>query len=134
MIVIDASALAKFILREEGWEELIEFLKSGTVSVDHVAKEVANAIWRRSVREKLNVKEVWRMFQALKEILNKNVVMEGELRYLNEAFKIAVEHRVTVYDGLYISQAKKLRLKLLTSDSKQAQVAKAVGVEVSELK
>jgi len=116
VIVIDASALAKFVLREEGWEELVEFLRRGTISVDHIAKEVANAVWKRGVREGLRVEDVQRMFQALREILNKNVVIEDELKYLDEALAIALKYKITVYDGLYISQAKKLGLKLLTTD------------------
>jgi len=44
VIVIDASALAKFILREENWEKVYEILSTEVVSVDHVVKEVANTI------------------------------------------------------------------------------------------
>jgi predicted nucleic acid-binding protein len=44
VIVIDASILAKFVLREENWEKVYEILSKETISVDHVVKEVANTM------------------------------------------------------------------------------------------
>lgn len=44
MNVIDASSLAKYVLREKGWCEVRKVLEEESVSVDHVLKEVANAI------------------------------------------------------------------------------------------
>ncbi len=45
MIVVDASALAKYILREEGWEKVYTLLASDyVVTVDHALKEVLNAV------------------------------------------------------------------------------------------
>jgi predicted nucleic acid-binding protein len=44
VIVVDASALAKYVLKEEGWREIRKVLEGGAVSVDHVVKEVSNAI------------------------------------------------------------------------------------------
>jgi predicted nucleic acid-binding protein len=48
VIVIDASALAKFILREEGWERVYRILSTRVISVDHIVKEVTNTIWLES--------------------------------------------------------------------------------------
>jgi predicted nucleic acid-binding protein len=45
VIVIDASALVAFFLREDGWETLKPYVKTG-FSVDHVVKEFYNAVWR----------------------------------------------------------------------------------------
>ncbi|MEM4972011.1 MAG: hypothetical protein QXE01_12260 [Sulfolobales archaeon] len=45
MIVVDASALIAFILREEGWEKLANFMIQ-TITVDHAVKEFYNAIWK----------------------------------------------------------------------------------------
>ena len=43
---------------------------------------------------------------------------------------MAVKEKLTVYDTLFISLAKKNKLPLLTSDTKQAKAAKEEGVEV----
>ena len=44
MIVIGASALAKHLLREEGWGNIEEYLVRAVYSVDLIVKEVINAI------------------------------------------------------------------------------------------
>lgn len=51
MIVIDASALSKYVLKEEGWEEVRRFVRERRplYSVDHVLKECFNAIWKRAL-------------------------------------------------------------------------------------
>jgi predicted nucleic acid-binding protein len=37
VIVVDASAVIAFLLREEGWEALVPYMKQ-TMSIDHVVK------------------------------------------------------------------------------------------------
>ena len=128
MIVIDASALAKFILKEERWERVADFLKAGTISVDHVMKETVNAIWKRLIRGEISLEDARSMFEAMKEILGKAVVIENEMNYIDEAFEISIKHNITIYDSLYIALAKKKKLELLTSDEIQTQTASLEGV------
>jgi len=128
VIVIDASALAKFILKEEGWERVADFLKAGTISVDHVMKETVNAIWKRLIQREISFEDAKSMFEAMKEILSKAVVIENEMNYIDEAFEISIKRNITIYDSLYIALAKKKKLELLTSDEIQAQTASLEGV------
>jgi predicted nucleic acid-binding protein len=121
-MVIDASILVKFILKEEGWNKIADFLKAGTISVDLVIKETVNAIWKRVMRKEISLEEAKSMFEAVKEILNKAVIIENEMDYIDEAFEISIRRNMTVYDSLYIALAKK-KLELLTADEIQAQVA-----------
>jgi predicted nucleic acid-binding protein len=123
VIVIDASVLVKFILKEEGWNKIADFLKAGTISVDLVIKETVNAIWKRVMRKEISLEEAKSMFEAMKEILNKAVIIENEMDYIDEAFEISIRRNITVYDSLYIALAKKKKLELLTADEMQAQVA-----------
>lgn len=132
MNVIDASSLAKYVLREDGWGEVRKVLEGETISVDHVVKEVANAIWKKSIMLGLElVKVAWKRFEALCELVEGNVIiLDNELKYINEAYRIALEKHITVYDALYIAQALKLKATLVTSDKKQAQISKELGVKV----
>jgi predicted nucleic acid-binding protein len=123
VIVIDASVLVKFILKEEGWNKIADFLKAGTISVDLVIKETVNAIWKRVMRKEISLEDAKRMFEAMKGILNKAVIIENEMDHIDEAFKISIKQNITVYDSLYIALAKKKKLELLTADEMQAQVA-----------
>jgi len=134
VIVIDASALTKFILKEEGWEEVISYLKAGTVSVDLVVKEVANAIWKTFKQEVISIEEAKTILKALKEIVEKVIKIEEELNYVDEAIKIAFSRNITIYDSLYIAMAKIKGLNLLTIDETQANVAKAENITAIILK
>ena len=57
-------------------------------------------------------------------------MLENELKYLDLAFRIATENRVTVYDSIYVAQAQEFRALLLTSDRRQAEVAEILGLTV----
>jgi len=129
VIVVDASALAKYVLKEEGWREIRKLLEGGAVSVDHVVKEVSNAIWRKYAVLRLEDAEVAiRRYELLVELVRSGVVvLENELKYLEKTFRIAIENGVTVYDALYIAQALELGARLLTSDRRQADVAARLG-------
>lgn len=132
MIVVDASALAKYILKEHNWRNIRKVLEEEAISLDHVVKEVANAIWKRSVVLNQEPPDVARTrLQLLKRLVNEAVVgIENELEYLDKAFEIAVENGITVYDALYIAQAIAHNAELLTSDKKQAEGAKRLGLKV----
>jgi len=128
VIVVDASALSAFILREEGWEELARYMVR-SLSVDHVVKEVANTIWKAScVRKVLTVNEALKAFKILLMMVGKNLVLHSELKYLSMAMNISLKHSITIYDSLYIAQAIMENTSLLTLDEKQRRVAKALGV------
>jgi predicted nucleic acid-binding protein len=129
VIVIDASTLAKFILKEEGWEEVAEQLKAGTLSLDLVVKEVANAVWKRFRQGAVSREEAKSMLNALKEIQERAIKIEEELTYLDGAAEIAFDRDITIYDSLYIALAKQKGLKLLTADETQASVATAENVD-----
>lgn len=132
MIVVDASALAKYVLREDNWELVADAMKARTVSLDHVVKEVANAIWRRAFVLRAEPAEVAaRRYRILRKLVERGIVeLEDELAYVDEAFSIALRTGLTVYDALYVAQAARRGAALLTSDEKQARVARELGLQV----
>ena len=132
MIVIDASALAAYLLREEGFEEIREYLRRGVISVGLALKEVSNAVltaWRRG---RISTEHAEAALKALFILLGANVVVESyaQDRLLAEAFGIAMRHRITIYDALYIALAKERRASLLTRDGRQRDAAERDGVSV----
>jgi len=128
VIAIDASVLAKFLLKEEGWLEVAEHLKAGVVSIDQIAKEAASAVLKRHRAGGTSQEQVKVMLKALKGLLAGAIKMEGELAYLDEAIAISLRRNANIYDSLYIALAKRLGLRLLTSDERQARVAASEGV------
>ena len=108
MIVIDASSLAKFILKEEGWSEVKGYLTKGVFSIDHSLL----------------------LYSQIKRLITERIIiLEPEYRYIDKALDIALKCKMTIYDSLYIAQALRYG-ELLTSDKRQAQVAEKFGVKV----
>jgi len=130
VIVVDASALAAFILREEGWRRLAKYL-ADAIAPDHVVKEVANAVWRAArLRGLLSEEEAWRAYALLHRMIGKNLVLEPKLKYLDKALEISMARRVTVYDAIYLALALEKELPLLTLDEEQRRAAEALGIRV----
>lgn len=98
MIVVDASALTAFILKEPGWEALSKYLTYST-SVDHVVKEVSNAIWKaHKVRNLIGKDIAIKLYRILKSMINTNVILEPEEVFMDKVFEIALETGLTLYD------------------------------------
>ena len=134
MIVIDASSLAKYIVKEEGWTEVEKYLIGEEVhSVDLIVKEVLNVIWKYSTILKVFPMDVAiEKYTILKGLVDEGVIILSDERpYLEKAFNIATRMRITIYDALYIAQAIELRTRLLTSDESQMNAARNLGLEVT---
>ncbi|MDN5319817.1 MAG: hypothetical protein PWP49_237 [Thermococcaceae archaeon] len=129
MIVIDASSLAKYILREENWERVRESLLNEPYSLTLALAEVSNAIWKHHVLYKvISNREAEIMIEALKKLKEDVVIFEPFEEYLKDAMEIAVSEKIPVYDALYLAQAKKYG-SLLTSDEKQWEIAKKLEIK-----
>ncbi|MEM4514334.1 MAG: type II toxin-antitoxin system VapC family toxin [Ignisphaera sp.] len=131
MIVIDASSLAKYVLKEPNWGEVEAMLALGSFSIDYVVKEVSNAIWKYYTKfKKIDKGLALKLLEVLLMLVNEKViVLESQDKYLKRAFELSLEYSVPVYDTLYVAQAEKLEAKLLTSDRTQVYVAQSIGVE-----
>ncbi len=132
MIVVDASVIASYVLKEEGWERLDEVMLRGT-TLDYAMKEVANAIWKYcKIRGEIDEVAAELAYNALKILMGDVLTVKSQEEYLDEAFQIALRHKVTVYDSLYLAMALKEKLPIITFDRKQAKVAKEMGLSVCE--
>ncbi|AEH25431.1 type II toxin-antitoxin system VapC family toxin [Pyrococcus yayanosii] len=129
MIVIDASSLAKYILREENWKKVREYLLDDPYSLTLALAEVSNAIWKHYVLYKvISNKEAGIMLEALKKLKEDVVIFEPFEDYLEDGMKISISENIPIYDALYLVQAKKYG-SLLTSDEKQWKIAKKLGIK-----
>ncbi|USS41037.1 type II toxin-antitoxin system VapC family toxin [Thermococcus aggregans] len=129
MIAIDASSLAKYILREKNWKEVRGYLLNDPHSLTLALAEVSNAIWKHHVLYGVvSDKEAEIMFKALKRLKEDVVIFEPFESYLEDAMRISIKERIPIYDALYLSQAKKYD-SLLTSDERQWEIAKKLGIK-----
>ena len=128
MVVVDSSALIAFFLREEGWRSIAKYMIQ-TISVDLALKEFYNALWKSvNIRKHISLDDVAKILNLFQSYIEKNMLIEPEIKYLNKAFKIALDHNITVYDALYVAQALQHGKPLLTLDQKQREVARKLGI------
>ena len=129
--VIDSSALAKLLLKEEGWKRVEEIIVEKPFTLDLAIKEVANAIWRRVVL--LHDIDIEKVLTLLNHFLELKKVLRVELQdqYIVQAFTIALENNIAVYDALFIAQAMIKKATLITSDKRQFDIAQKLGVEAT---
>ncbi len=129
--VIDSSTLAKFLLKEGGWERVKGILARRPYTLDLAIEEVANAIWRRvTLIGDVSLEKALAILGDLLELKRIALRVEPQDPYLSQVLKIAVENRVTVYDSLFIAQAIAKKATLITSDERQGRVAERLNLEV----
>ena len=134
MIVIDASSLIKFLLKEERWNEVEEYLNKEIVSVDFILLEATNAIWKEHIlRKKIDKEQASKIFENLQKIKEGVITIEQSMDYLKTGYDIATAQKTTVYDAVYIAQAKKSG-SLLTSDRVQREIAERLDVKTIFIK
>lgn len=129
MIVIDASSLAKYILREDNWKKIREYLEDEVYSLNLALVEISNAIWKHHVLYgRISREEALVAFEAVK-ILKDIVIFESFENHLDNAMEISNDNKIPIYDALYISQAHK-HGKIITSDKLQRDIADKMEIEV----
>lgn len=69
--------------------------------------------------------------QMVKLIREEVIMLEPGEKYLQEALKIAMDYDISIYDSLFLAQARNLKAELITSDKRQGDVAREIGVEVA---
>jgi predicted nucleic acid-binding protein len=128
--VIDASAIAKYVLREKNWEQVRDYLVAEPRSLDLALAEVANAIWKHQViYRKISSREASLLHEALQKLGADVLVLESFVGYLRGATEIAVEEKLTIYDALYLVQAQKYG-NFVTSDAPQRKIAMKLELDV----
>lgn len=128
MRVIDSSALVKYFSREDGWERVREIILDGVTTIDLTIKEVANALWKKISKNEIKREVAEKILASL--VNDEPFPIKRQDRYLLEAFELATEWNITIYDALFIEMAREESLELVTSDAKQAEVAKRLGLNV----
>ena len=129
MIVIDASTIAKYVLREAHWEQVRDYLAGQPCSLDIVLAEVANAIWKHHVfYRKISDREASLLHDALQKMGADVLILESFIGYLRAAAEIAVKEKLSIYDALYLAQAQRYG-HFVTSDDTQRKIALKLGLD-----
>ncbi len=106
MITLDASFLVKLILEENGSDKARELVRSWAGSgerlatIDLALPEALNTIWKHS--RKIGDLDMGNACEAMEDLLKiwSSLKIYSSEEYAGEAFKLAIEENITVYDSL----------------------------------
>lgn len=119
----------KYFSKEKGWEVVERvFLQGDLMTLDLALKEVANALWKKVLREEMTLEDSLKLINTLKEGVIVEIVPGNA--YLEEGFRITVRQKSSIYDSLFIALAKSVGGKLITSDLMQRNAGINEGIEV----
>jgi predicted nucleic acid-binding protein len=118
ILVVDSSVVVKWFVLEEHsveacrWQTGPDEFHVPAVFLDI---EVANILWKKLQRNLLTLPEASKIVAELPLL---PFVRHDESQLLAAAFDIAVTHRRSVYDSLYLALAERLDGQMLTADQR----------------
>ncbi|MEL9941136.1 MAG: type II toxin-antitoxin system VapC family toxin [Ignisphaera sp.] len=130
-IVLDASAVVKWFVREDEFEEMkrVRDLIVGSKVRAYIPAllfiEVSNAL---RYTEGLTPEDIIKAIGALQK-LGLEVVNDSEL--LEDAIRIAFEKEITVYDSIYLSLAKRVGGVVITYDREMLNKSGGIAMKAS---
>jgi predicted nucleic acid-binding protein len=122
--VVDASVAAKWLLPEQHTAQAERLLGSGAslLAPDLVYAEVANVFWKRVVRGEVTEDAAE---EALSLLLRMDLAVTTAANLAPQAFVVACELRLTVYDSLYVALALERNAPLVTADRRLCSALRA---------
>jgi predicted nucleic acid-binding protein len=124
--VVDASVAVKWCLPREHEdlalqaEELLVSYRAGTeifLVPDLFWLEVANALWKAVWKQKIDSEVAARSLKVVRDL---NIPTISSVDLVPRALRLAVEHRRTVYDSIYVALALHAKANLITADERLA--------------
>ncbi len=133
--IVDASIIADFLLPgnyTSNAETLIELLDDTTTLLvpEFCLVECTNALWKRVQRREISQQDATNLADDL-ELLPLTLVAVKTL--LLRALQIGLQHKLAIYDSVYIALAERHNLPLITADVRQAAAAQQVGVTLKPI-
>ncbi|HYK02840.1 MAG TPA: type II toxin-antitoxin system VapC family toxin [Thermoanaerobaculia bacterium] len=117
VVVVDASVVIKWFVRENGTEAALRLFDSGHqfVAPDLLFAEVANSIWKKTLRGELTATDSHQLIADIERIAVETI----QCRELaTDAHALALITSRSVYDSMYVALAIRLETRLITADER----------------
>lgn len=115
--VLDSSVIAAVFFRDEASaraEKVIE--DHSPVTVDIAMAEVANVAWKRTAFFDEPKSGAFRAMSLSRDFILGVCEVIPSQELLDEAFEIATENQLTIYDSLFVAASVKTNVPLFTAD------------------
>lgn len=136
MITIDASAIIKIIITEDDSAIARKIFSKITeegeplLSPNIVLSEVMNGLWKHyALRKDISLQHLETARDNLSMIYD-NLDISSQVDLAEDALNIAIKHKITVYDSLYVALSTKMRAPLFTFDKKLKTKAKEMKLDL----
>jgi predicted nucleic acid-binding protein len=131
MLVVDASVVAKWVLREDG-SDRANALRSegGMIAPSLLASEVGNAFWKAERRGDITRNEA---VAAIRSVLGPFDDLIPDEALHARALELAIDLRHPIYDCFYLALAEREAATLVTADARLLAAAKKAKVKVRQL-
>lgn len=130
IVVLDTSALIRFYVPDgplpDGLEECIAsaWRSEAILIIPELAlAEAAQVLWKKEAAGHL---EPFEVDEILSLILELPLEIVGHYELLPEVMEVVRQHKLTIYDALFVVLAKKRNARLITADRKLDKVFQAV--------
>jgi predicted nucleic acid-binding protein len=137
MIVLDASAFVKLVVKEEGSMKANSEVSAAIIRGEIVAApdialaETLNSIWKNhKVLKNISKEETRQYTERTLDVWDKLVKIDT-VKLAESAMNIAISNNITLYDSLYVAAAKTNNSALMTFD--QELIKKADKLEITIL-
>jgi predicted nucleic acid-binding protein len=130
-VIIDSSALVAFLLKESRFEEVKDMLTRGASSHVQLITESSNAVLQANKDGRVDEEGARNIVETMLELVrSSSITLHAEQELTGEAFRIGVDHNLTIYDSVFLALAQKLHGSLVSRDEKQIEAARKLGIEV----
>lgn len=126
-LVVDSSVAVKWFVVEPYSAEarkILDEYQAGSISFlapDLINAEFGNIIWKKHTLQGLAAADAQRIIDEFRAL---QFTFTSTATLLDEAYRIAVKHRRTVYDSLYLALSQRENCQFVTADEK---LVNAVG-------
>jgi predicted nucleic acid-binding protein len=118
-VILDSSVIAAIFFKEDSSEKAEMAAENyKLITIDLAIAEVANVAWKRVIffdeSKEIALKALRRGIDFITSVCE--VISTQKL--LEDAFAIAIEDKITIYDSLFIAASEREKVPLLTTDKK----------------
>jgi predicted nucleic acid-binding protein len=120
-LVIDSGVSVKWFLAENDSVKALQILKEyrnnkvSFLAPNLIYAEFGNVIWKKQIFQGLDPNDADYAIRQFKKI---NFVLTSVTALFDEAFRIAVKHKRTFYDSLYLALSVRENCSFVTADEK----------------
>lgn len=119
-LVLDSSAIASIFFPDR-FEQLVaqtirKYDNFSTMDISYA--EIGSVAWKSVVIFKQPIDPVNEALRQASEFISDNCNVVSIKEILNEAFQLGTKHKIQIYDTLFLSLARRLRTKVLTTDER----------------